>query len=158
PLIFYTLAALLITYPLITQLSTHVVGFDNPDSFEYTRLGWWGKYAPQHGLNPLYQSLLGYPDGFSSPVQLPQPLIYWPISILGFLTDPVAAFNLWILLEVILSGLTAYWLCLEVLDHSAADWPGTPAALFGGLVFMAFPTVQTHLMGGQVNPLANYAL
>ncbi len=152
PLLIYSLAACFMTWPLITQLSSHIGGAGYGDSLEYTRLGWWAGYALQHGLNPFYQSLMGYPDGFFSAVQWSQPLIYWPIALLGLVVGPIAGFNLWLLLEIILSGLTAYWLCLEVLGKDAVL-----PALIGGLIFMAFPTVQGHLSAGHINPLANYA-
>jgi hypothetical protein len=161
PLLVYTPAVLFITWPLAVQLSTHVAGAGYGDSFEYVRLGWWGRYALQHGLNPFYQSLFGYPDGFFSAVQWAQPLIYWPTALLGFVFSPVTALNLWLLLEIILSGLTACWLCLYVLDTACTLPDGAPpmlAALFGGLVFMAFPATQGHLSAGHVNPLSNYAL
>jgi hypothetical protein len=156
PLAIYTLAALLITWPLVTQFSTHIAGAGFGDSAEYVRLGWWARYAVQNGLNPFYQSLLGYPDGFFSATQAAQPLIYWPTALFGFFLNPIAAFNLWLLLEVILSGLSAYWLSREVIGASGGR--STLAALFGGLVFMAYPTVQGHLNAGHVNPLSNYAL
>src|SRR5258708_33921058 len=82
---------------------------------EYARLGWGAHYALQHGLNPFYQSLCGYPNGFFNAQQWSQPLIYWPITLLEFVFNSTAAFNIWLLFEVILSGLTAYCLCLEVL-------------------------------------------
>ncbi len=156
PLAIYTLVAVLITWPLAAHISTHAAGAGYGDSFEYIRLGWWAKYALQHGLNPFYQSLLGYPAGFFSATQAAQPLIYWPITLLGLVFNPVTAFNLWLLLEIILSGLTAYWLCLEVLG--ARSRTPSLAALLGGLIFMVFPAVQGHLSAGHVNPLSNYAL
>ena len=59
-------------------------------------------------------------DGFSiSRANINKPLIYWPTTLLGFVFNPAAAFNLWLLLEIILTGLAAYWLCLEVLDGGA---------------------------------------
>src|SRR5438128_2043628 len=117
PLLLYTAAALFITWPLVTQFSTAVAGAQYGDSFEFVRLGWWAKYAMQHGLNPLYQGLFAYPSGYMDAVQIAQPLIYWPIAVLSFAMTPAAAFNAWILAELLFSGLTAYWLCLEV-THS----------------------------------------
>ncbi|MBX3080404.1 MAG: hypothetical protein KF716_02150, partial [Anaerolineae bacterium] len=72
----------------------------------------------------------------------------------------VAAFNLWLLIEVILSGWAAFGLAWDVLGSLKADRsePRWLAALIGGLIFMAFPTVQGHLIVGHVNPLSNYAL
>src|SRR5215217_9066934 len=93
----YTATALFITWPLVTQLSTTVAGAPYGDSFEFVRLGWWAKYALQHGLNPFYQSLFAYPAGYYDAVQIAQPLIYWPIALLSFVFNPAAAFNLWIL-------------------------------------------------------------
>ncbi|MEP7286251.1 MAG: hypothetical protein ABI947_10840 [Chloroflexota bacterium] len=154
PVVVYTLVALFITWPLVTQLSTHVAGPEYGDSFEYTRLGWWARYAVQHGLNPFYQSLLGYPEGFFSATQWAQPLTYWPIALLGYVFNPVASFNLWLLSEVILNGLAAYVLCRDLLRDSPRGWI---ASLFGGLVFMASPVMQGHMIAGHINPLANYA-
>src|SRR5258708_1563650 len=135
---------------------------------EYARLGWGAHYALQHGLNPFYQSLFGYPNGFFNAQQWSQPLIYWPITLLEFVFNSTAAFNIWLLLEVILSGLTAYWLCREVLapptpspspvKREGFQDPVTLAALFSGFIFIVFPAVQGHLAAGHVNPLANYAL
>ncbi len=158
PLAVYTLAALFTTWPLVTQLSTHIAGAGYGDGYEYLRLGWWARYALQNGLNPFQQSLFGYPDGFFSAFQWAQPLIYWPIALLNLVFDPVAAYNLWILIEVILSGLAAWWLCRVVLttSRSATTHSGT-AALLGGLIFMAYPAVQGHINAGHVNPLSNYA-
>ncbi|HVO42779.1 MAG TPA: hypothetical protein VMT34_09155 [Aggregatilineales bacterium] len=160
PVIVYTSAALFITWPLAIHLTTHVAGGGFGDSFEYVRLGWWGSYALTHSLNPFYQSLLSYPDGFFSTTQWMQPLIYWPTALLGFFFSPATAFNLWLLLEIILSGLAAYALCRDVIGHvtDADGLTTTIAALIGGLIFMAFPAVQGHLSAGHVNPLSNYAI
>src|SRR5581483_7343468 len=63
------------------------------DTVEHLRMIWWTKYALQHGLNPFYQSLFGYPDGFFSSVQWAQPLVYWPPALLSFVFNPTASFN-----------------------------------------------------------------
>ncbi len=157
PLLVYTLVMLIVTWPLVLNLSGYVAGAGYADSYEYVRLGWWAKYALQNRLNPFYQSLLGYPAGFFSTTQWMQPLIYWPIGLLSFIVSPAAAFNLWLLIELILSGLAAYWLCLDVTQHvRQRRYP--VAALLGGLIFMISPAMQGHLVIGQINPLANYAL
>ena len=159
PLLVYSAVALFITWPLVTQLSTAVAGGGWGDSFENVRLGWWGGYALQHGLNPLYQSLLGYPDGLFSAAQAAQPLIYWPGALLGLLVGPVAGFNLFLMGITVLNGLSAYWLGRSLLrEHGSASAGHTLAALVGGLIFMAFPTLQGHLTAGHLNPLSNYGL
>lgn len=157
PLVLYALVALIITAPLVGQLSTHVGGAEYGDSFEYLRLGWWGRYALANGLNPFYQSLLVYPNGFLSATQIAQPLIYLPISFLGVLFGDTAAFNLWLLAILITSGWSAYLLCREMLDPEHLP-PFSPSAWVGGLIFMIFPAVQGHLSAGHINPLSHYAL
>lgn len=157
PFILYALVALIITMPLFGQLSTHVGGAEYGDSFEYLRLGWWGRYALVNGLNPFYQSLLVYPDGFLSATQIAQPLIYLPISILGFFFGDTAAFNLWLLAILIASGWSAYLLCREMLSPEHLP-TFSPAAWVGGLIFMIFPAAQGHLSAGHINPLSHYAL
>lgn len=159
PLLVYAAAALFITWPLATQLTTAVAGGGWGDSFEYVRLGWWGGYALQHGLNPFTQSLLAYPDGFFSATQAAQPLIYWPGALLGLLVGPVAGFNLFLIGILALNGLSAHGLCRSLLLEYGAPSPAlTLSALIGGLVFMAFPAQQGHLAAGHVNPLSNYGL
>ncbi|MBE2192710.1 MAG: hypothetical protein IAE83_00890 [Anaerolinea sp.] len=157
PFTLYALVVLIITAPLVGQLSTHVGGAEYGDSFEYLRLGWWGRYALSSGLNPFYQSLLVYPEGFLSATQIAQPLIYLPISLLGVLFGDTAAFNLWLLTILIASGWSAYLLCREMLNPEHQP-PFSPAAWVGGLIFMIFPAVQGHLSAGHINPLSHYAL
>lgn len=173
PLVLYSLVALAITFPLVSQITTHIGGAGYGDGTEYVRLGWWFRYALSTGQNPFYQSLFAYPDGFFSAVQWAQPLIYIPTGFLNFITNnPVTAYNIWLLAEIVGSGLTGYWLCAALLhdgylaatpseqyaEHHAEEHSRHIAALVGGLVFMAYPAVQGHLSVGHINPLANYAL
>ncbi len=160
PVAVYTLAAGFITWPLVTQLSTQGAGAGYGDQFEMIRLIWWQQYALQHGLNPFYQSLLGYPQGFFSAIQWAEPLSFWMATPLAFVFGSVAAFNLTLLLEMILNGLAAFYLCWSIgRDETRADsLSNALAALVGGLIFMAFPAVQGHLSGGHLNIVALYGL
>ena len=182
----YWLAAAFITWPIIGQLSTYGLGAGYGDQFENVRLIWWTQYALQHGLNPFYQSLLGYPGGFFSAAQWAEPLGYWPAALLAFVTGPLVAFNLWTLIQLALNGWAAFALCREVLTsppkspsrtarmpslqcregeekphENAFNMSGKHsylAALVGGLIFMAYPTAQGHISGGHINVLALYGL
>ncbi|MBZ0290475.1 MAG: hypothetical protein K8I30_22815, partial [Anaerolineae bacterium] len=58
-------AAVLITWPLITVLSTRLAGHPFGDSYEYVRHIWWIKHALQTGQPLFDQPLLAYPDGLS---------------------------------------------------------------------------------------------
>lgn len=163
PLLVYLVVVLAVTWPLVTQLSTSIIGNSvaDSDAVEHLRMIWWVKYALQHGLNPFYQSYFGYPSGFFSAIQWSQPLVYWPASLLSFILTPIASFNLWALVVLILNGITAYWLCLDVLGQTENPGESIPiilAALLGGLIFMIFPTVQGHLFASHVNVVSNYSL
>ncbi|MCS6870753.1 MAG: hypothetical protein NZ571_04780, partial [Anaerolineae bacterium] len=76
PLLLYSAAVCFITYPLVTDLGGWLAGASYGDAYEYTRAGWWANYAIRNGLNPFYQSLFNYPEGFFSAAQWSQPLIY----------------------------------------------------------------------------------
>jgi len=167
PIAVYALAAIIISWPAVTQLGIRGLGAGYGDQFENARLVWWTQYALQHGSNPFYQSMLGYPDGFFSAAQWAQPLGYLPAVALSFATGPVAAVTLWTLIELVLNGLSAYVLCRALLATSFVERLSTTssklidgrlAALIGGLVFLAFPAIQGHLNAGHINVLALYGL
>src|SRR5579859_2080799 len=115
PPVLYGLVAVFVTWPAVTRLTTHGLGAGYGDQFENVRLIWWTQYALQHGLNPFYQSLLGYPNGFFSAAQWAEPLGYWPAGLLAFLSGPLLAFNLWMLIQLALNGWAAFALCREAL-------------------------------------------
>ncbi|GAB4547638.1 MAG: hypothetical protein OHK0023_09350 [Anaerolineae bacterium] len=157
PIAVYGAAILLITAPDSLNFSRRILGAGYGDSFEPMRLAWWFNYAFRNGLNPFQQSLLAYPEGFFSATQWAQPLIYVPTALLGFILDPTAAFNVWLLIVMVLNGMSLYWFCRELL-RDVPQWPRTLASLIGGLVFMAFPTMQGQLSSGQINPLSLYGI
>lgn len=158
PTVVYGLAVIFITWPLVTQFTTHFVGGEHSDVVEHVRLVWWTQHALENGLNPFYQSLFAYPDGFFSAVQWAQPLVYWPPALISPVVGPGPAVNLWLMAIMVLNGLTGYWLGRWVLGASAPPRTAQLAALVGGLIFMAFPTVQAHVMMGHIQIISLYAL
>jgi hypothetical protein len=151
PLVLYPLIAVMITFPLITQLSTHMAGPEYTDATEFVRWGWWTHYAWINGWNPFDQVLLEYPNGMFSTTQVAQPLAYIPIALLNYVVNPIAAYNLYALLIIVLNGIAAYILCLD-LTRSVLP------ALLGGVIFMAYPSMQGHYIAGHLNPQSLYAL
>lgn len=151
PLAVYAVVAALITWPLVTQITTHAAGAGYADSDEIIRHGWWIKEAIQHGQNPFKQSLLAYPNGFTSTLMWATPLRFGPTALLAFVVPPLAAFNLVVLITLALNGWAAYRLGL--------DLSGRPlAALLGGLVFLAFPAMQGHASAGHIEILTLWPL
>jgi hypothetical protein len=152
PVIVYTVVALGMTWPLVKHLNSHAAGVSYGDSTELIRHTWWIREALWHGENPFRQTLLIYPRVFTSWVQWSQPLQYFPPALLALVFSPTAAFNLALLIVLILNGTAAYWLGMQLGGRHPA------AALVGGLVFMAFPAAQGHLAVGHLGILTLYPL
>ncbi len=144
PLAVYLLAAAIVTWPLAGHLGDRAAGTGYADTLEVTRHIWWAREALLDGANPFDQRLLAYPDGFMSWVQWAHPLQVLPGALLSLVIPPLTAFNVLLIVTLALNGLAAYWLGLLL---SRGD---RPAALLGGLVFLAYPTVQGHLSVGHL--------
>ncbi|GAB4411508.1 MAG: hypothetical protein Kow00106_05780 [Anaerolineae bacterium] len=152
PLIVYALAAVIVTWPLARHLGDRAAGTGYADTYEVTRHIWWAGEALRQGANPFDQRLLAYPDGFMSWVQWAHPLQYLPGAVLSLVIAPLTAFNILLLITLTLNGLAAYWLGLELSDGRR------PAALLGGLIFLAYPAVQGHLSVGHLGIVTLYPL
>ena len=63
-LAFYTVLAVIMTWPLIPQLGTHYAG-NNEDLWVFQWDNWWTRYALQHGQDILFTPLQFYPVGVS---------------------------------------------------------------------------------------------
>lgn len=147
----YGLVALLITWPLATQLTTHLAGYPFGDAHEMTRHIWWIKYALQTGQPLIDQPLLGYPAGMSGVILWSNPLQFFPAWLLAFVLPLPAAYNTFVLLTLALNGWAAYWFL-----HRLTGQP--IAAFLAGLAFMAAPTLQGHLAGGHGGLLVQWPL
>lgn len=142
-LLLYLLAAMLITWPLILNPAGQFIGSDTSDAYEMARHIWWFKTAIQNGLDPFWQSNLGYPDGFSGVSLQANTLQFFPAWFFAFFLPLPLAYNGTILLTMALNGWALWLLARDRLP----DAPPA-AALLGGLVFMAFPVFQGHLADG----------
>lgn len=152
PLLVYGAAALALTWPLARHLTTHAAGAGYSDSYEVIRHGWWAREQILDGRDPFDQPLLVYPDGFRSALMAAQPIQYLEVAALALVVSPLTAFNLALLLTLALNGTSAYWLGLTLADRHI------PAALLGGLAFMAFPAMQGRWSVGHLSVLSVWAL
>lgn len=149
--LFYLAVAVLITWPLVTVFSTHFAGYPFGDAHEMTRHIWWFKYALQHGLPLIDQPLLGYPDGMPGVILWSDPLQFFPAWLFAFVMPLPAAYNLQALLNLALNGWAAYYLIWNLTNHRRA-------AVLGGVIFLAAPTMQGHLAGGHGGLLVQWPL
>ena len=146
--LLYGAAALIITWPLATVLSTRLAGHPFADSYEYIRHIWWIQRAVASGDSPLFQPLLAFPDGLRGAWLWATPLQSFPAWLLAFALPLPAAFNLSLLLWLTLNGWTMYLLARDLTGGRRL------AALIAGLVFLAFPTMQGHIGAGHIGLLA----
>ena len=128
-LIAYTALTLMLTYPLVLQLHTHLAGGDI-DVWINPWANWWLEKAITEGLGPFHSDYLFYPEGVSlvfhsfSPVNT---LFWW---LLKPLFGAMVSYNLTILLAYVMSGYTMWLL--------ARYWTGNDYAGFLAGVIFAF--------------------
>lgn len=149
--------SILITWPLVTDLSGQFIGHDTSDAYEMGHHIWWFKYALQTGEPLFYQTLLAYPDGIQGISLWADPLQFFPAWAFAFVMPIAAAYNITILLTMALNGWAMWWLARYLLrrtDETPSNNPQSEIpALLSGLVFLAFPTFQGHLFGGHAGLL-----
>lgn len=155
PLIFaaYLIAACVVTYPLITVISTHLIGHPFGDSTEYTAHIAWIARALREGANPFIQPHLLYPDGLSAAWLWAVPLQSFPaVLIVLFAPDQLAfAFNASVLLALALNGLSMFLFVRAVLPDSSRRGF---AAFTAGLIYLTFPAFGGHMGAGHLGLLA----
>jgi len=127
-LLFYTVLALILTWPLITQLSTHYAG-NNEDLWVFQWDNWWTRYALLHGQDILFTPLQFYPIGVSlaaHSLSFYNSFLWIPLAAL---VGDIAAYNITILLTFILSGYTMFLLAEYLVNQgSGIGNQGTGAA------------------------------
>jgi hypothetical protein len=129
----YLLLATLVTWPLVTQFTTGLVGrIDGVDAYQGSWNLWWVAYALTHGQSPFYTSLLFYPHGtdlFWQTLQFSHGVTALPVTLsMGSL----AAFNFTVLSSFIIGGYATFLLA-RTLTAS------TSAALVAGTIYAFSP-------------------
>jgi len=149
-LLVYTLATLVLTYPVPLRLNSVIIGEERGDAYQYAWSLWWAKQAvlnPERGLAHL--SLMNHPAGIEHPLMLTMVGVSLTAVPFSLLLSPACVYNLLILLSFVLSGLTMYWLCTELTgDHRAG--------LAGGFIFAFFLNKTGHVLGGHLPQVMVY--
>ncbi|MCC6614616.1 MAG: hypothetical protein IT320_14135 [Anaerolineae bacterium] len=149
--LFYLALAIVITYPLILNMSSAFIGFEHGDAYENARYIWWFSYALRHGEPLFYQPWLAYPNGLAGVTLQANLLQYFPAWLFAFVMPLAAAHNLQALLTLALNGWT-----MSLLAHRLTG--ERRAALVAGAIFMAFPTLQGHLGVAHIGLLVQWPL
>lgn len=155
---FYLLLAVVMTYPLITQMSDVFIGAPESDAYEYARHTWWYTYAPSHGEPLFHHTYLAHPDGLPALWLWAIPLQSFPAALYALVLPLPVAYNLMVLMRLALNGWAAFFLVRRLLDGTHFDTPltahPTPAALLAGAVFTLYPAVQGQLFGSHAGIIA----
>lgn len=152
-LLLYLLAALYLTAPIHSAMTSRFVGAETGDTYDVVRQVWWFKTAIQNGDNIFEQSLLAYPEGFRAVRLWANPLQFFPMWLFAFFAPLPAAFNVGVLLTLMLNGWSMYLLARRKLT-TLSRFP----AFVAGLVFIFFPTIQGYLLDGRIGMLALWPL
>jgi hypothetical protein len=135
--VFYTVAALYFTWPLVTRFGTATINHIDPP-FSAWRL-WWVAKQLTRGAPALFEGNIFWPAHRTlafSDAMLVQGALAVPLTALRL--SPVAMVNLLTLAAMVTSALAAYLLARRLTGH-------TGAALLAGLVFAFSPFRLDHL-------------
>lgn len=151
-LVAYFFLAILLTYPLVTQFSTHVAG-DGSDDPALTWNLWWVPHALINlGQSPIYTQHMFYPIGLN--------LAFYTLTYLNaFLAIPIQyAFNLVVAANVNLlfsfglSGFGTYLLVRYLLRRSGqGQAPGLLVAFSAGALYAFSSNKLLYASLGQFN-------
>lgn len=149
--LLYLGIAVVITWPLITVMESTLFGGFLTDAYQTARHIWWIQHALSSGQSVIFQPALGYPDGLHGAWLWANPLEYFPGWLFAFALPVNSATNLMLLTQLALNGWAVYVLARHLTRHEAA-------ALLAGLIFLAYPALQSRIYGGHVGVLALWPL
>jgi hypothetical protein len=136
-LLVYGLVALVMTWPAVARLNTHLAG-GRWDTLVHQWTFWWVRQSALTGLNPLETDLLFYPVG----VSLASHNIAWLNIALWLPLQSVvgryAGYSILFISTFALNGFAMYLL--------ARDWMGSRRAAFvAGLIYGFWPYTMSHI-------------
>jgi hypothetical protein len=137
----YALLAVILTWPAARQFSTHVAGFPDRDSLQYTWSLWWARQAWLAGLSPAEATLLYRPWQSQNPLLAVAPMLDWLAFPLHAVLTPTQVYNALLLLSLVFSALAMYALALDRTASVAG------ALLAGALYAMGAPRLGHALLG-----------
>ena len=151
PIFVFMLVALYMLSPALTSISSVYLGQESGDAYKMARHIWWVKTALQNGEDIFGQTLLGYAEGYTLFRLWANPLQFFPMWLLAYFVPLAAAYNLGIILTLVLNGLSMLLLARRWLPPRQA-FP----AILAGIVYMIFPAMQSHLAAGHAGLLVQW--
>lgn len=143
-LVYFTLATLVMTYPLVLHITDSMVGQVGDNIYFVWMIGWVKRALFDLHVNPFDIWFLNYPEGWSlahteiTPAML---LIAMPFCLLG---GPTLGYNAAMLMTFILSGFGMYLWVERMTGRKGA-------ALIAGTMFAFGPYHFAHFLIGHLN-------
>jgi hypothetical protein len=130
-LLVYFAVAVGMTWPLVEEIDERLAGATDDTLVHYWN-GWWAKQALTTGKSPFYTPYLYYPTGIS----LVTHNFAWNSIVIWLILEPLVgglvAYNLSILINLVLCGFAAFLLAYELTGDSRA-------AFIAGLIYQCWP-------------------
>jgi hypothetical protein len=129
----FILLTIILTWPLIIKIKTHLIGFHGTDEpFSALWTFWWQKYAWLNGLPRYVYSLKAAPFNISLYPVSAFPLWEFINKWLTILINNVAAYNIEALFSFVIAGLTMYYLVKNITNN-------VYSAILSGIIFTFCP-------------------
>lgn len=138
--VLFSLLAIAMTWPLVLQMDSAVIGWVGDNFFFVWMQGWFQKALITLNVSPLFAPNLNYPEGYNlvyTDIPFTMLFIGLPVSIM---TNPTAGYNFSLLASFVLSGLGIF-IWVRRITHSSA------AGVIAGTVFAFVPFRMSHLLG-----------
>src|SRR5262245_22680976 len=149
-LIFVATIGLLLTNPLPGWVDSAVIGAGAGDNIAFVWNFWWAKAASSTDRLQFWTSMMFAPSGTSLVMHTLTPLLLIPSALLIPDAQPVTAYNVAVIVCVILNGSCTYILAYFITRDRLAS-------LFAGLTFSAAPFLIIRLEG-HLNVLSAWVL
>ena len=152
PFIFFALLTIVMTYPCVLYLGSHILG-DPGDSLLNSWILAWDAHKILRGeIFNIFDANIFYPhENTLAYSEHLLGLAPFATPIFAISQNPVLTYNLTLLICLMLSGLAMYYLCLHLTSHKTAS-------LFAGIIFGFFPWRFSHLAHLQLQALQWFPL
>lgn len=132
-ILIFLILTIILTFPLVFRMNSAIGGFFSTDE-AYAALWnfWWIKYSWLKELPYRNMNMIAVPFGFTYKFSSGYPFFEFLNKGLIILTNNIFAYNFWILLSFLLSGLTMFYL----VYYLTKDYP---SAIFSGIIYAFCP-------------------
>ncbi|MGQ9554747.1 MAG: hypothetical protein ACUVWR_11600 [Anaerolineae bacterium] len=137
---YFTLATIVMTWPLIAHCRTAVIGWVGDNFYFVWLVGWFEKALAQWQHLPWVVPTLNYPEGWNLAYNEMTPAMVLLALPMAVLDGPVLGYNIALLLSYGLSGFGAYLWVRRLTGNRLAG-------LVAGTAFAFAPYRQAHALG-----------